>query len=440
MKRTLTKILLCALTTIVLSAIASAQNSGRMILSKNLNGTVTRSQVELTLTSNAQCDQTPGFIPDGSRIVSQSFELNADNNGVGTFQGTAVIITPDGRVLLQGQLRGTVGFNSRCNANGDCRQPWHLEGLFETSPSTYERLIARSTTDIRVAMMMLNFSADLNNQAASPLPIYNGRLEGLVPSLPAATNKISIAPDKSGYSYNELITAIIGNASEEIIQTFDLKSFCTIVQLQILDGNQWIDIGSCPLKRPSLPVNVLPNQQLIVQLLPSDTIPAPKPATYRLALSFKFLENNIPISDSYTVFSAPFVVAPLPPTNTVSLKTSQSSYLDAESIIARLNNDTDQAITTTDHKSFCSILNLQKQESGGWVNVAPCLLLTPTRMFRVNAREELTLKLPSEDASPKLTQGTYRLEFSYLMMGDNGQPASNEVKIYSASFTITQRD
>lgn len=440
MKRILSNTFCIMLITITLSAIAFAQNPGQMTLSKTFSGTVTRAQVELTLTSNIQCDQTQSFIPDGSRIVSQSFGLNADNNGVGTFQGTAVIITPDGRVVLQGQLRGTVGFNSRCNVSSDCHQPWHLEGLFETVPSTYDRLIARSTTDIRVTLMMLNFSADLNSQAASPLPIYNGRLDGLVPSLPAATNKISIVPDKSSYSVNEPITAIITNASDESIQAYDLKSFCTIVQLQILDGNQWNDTAFCPLRRVSLPVNVFPKQRLDVQLLPTDTMPTPKPGTYRLALTFKFLENNIPISDSYTVFSAPFVVAPLPPTNTVSLKTSQSSYLDAESIIARLNNDTDQAIMTTDHKSFCSILNLQKQESGGWVNVAPCLLLTPTRMFRVNAREELTLKLPSEDASPKLTPGTYRLEFGYSVLGGNGQPTGNETKIYSAIFTITQRD
>ncbi len=440
MKRFIANIFFVVLTAVALSFVASAQNPGHLALSKIFSGTVTRTSVDLTLRSNAQCDQTQSFISDGSRIVSQSFELNADSNGVGTFQGTAVIITPDGRAVLQGQLRGTVGFNSRCNTGSDCRQPWHLEGLFETVPSTFDRLIARSTTDIKVAMMMLNFSADLNTQAASPLPIYNGRLEGLVPSLPAATNRISIAPDRSGYSVNELITAVVTNASDESIQAYDLKSFCSIVQLQIQEGNQWNDTAFCPLRRAPLPVNVLPNQRMDVQLLPTATMPAPKAGTYRLALTFKFLENNIPISDSFTIFSQPFVIAALPPTNMITVKTTQNSYKDVESIIARVNNDTEQAIVTTDHKSFCSILNLQKQEASDWVNVMPCRLLTPTRMFRVNAREELTLKLPSEDASPKLTPGAYRLEFSYSAMGDNGQPTGNEVKVYSATFTITQRD
>src|SRR5437016_5722734 len=93
---------------LVVSMRANAQPSGQMVLSKNVSGPITRSSVELTLSTNAECDQTQGFLPDGSKLSSQSFSMNVDGNGVGTFQGVAQIISPDGRTILQGQLRGTV--------------------------------------------------------------------------------------------------------------------------------------------------------------------------------------------------------------------------------------------------------------------------------------------------------------------------------------------
>jgi hypothetical protein len=419
---------------------ANAQPSGQMILSKNASGPITGTSLELTLNANAECDQTQGFLPDGSKLSSQSFSLNTDASGVGTFQGTAQIISSDGRTILQGQLRGTVGIGTHCGGNRACRLPGHLEGLFETSPSAYARFIARSTTDLKLPVMMLNFSADLNQQSASPLPLYQGRLDGLVPSSPAAAAKISITPDKTQYAVNDPITAIIVNSSEETIQSYDLRSYCSVVQLQMQIGNQWEDAGECPLNRPSLPVNILPGQRMEVPLPLTLGIPAPATGTYRLALTFRFLEGGLSINDSFLSFSQSFVIAPLPTANNVSIKTDRDSYAEGEIIAVKITNEGNQPVVTMDHNSYCSVLTAQKQQANQWVNVAPCLLMTPTHLVKLSPHEDWSVKLPPPEMAAKLAPGAYQLELMYWAMNESGQPVGNPTTVYSKTFTVASKE
>jgi hypothetical protein len=77
--------------------------------------------------------------------VSESFNLNNYSTGLGTFSSFARIVAPDGRVVLQGWLRGTAGVNtSRDPNNKDCRAPGRLEGIFEGTPT---RSITRSIAE-----------------------------------------------------------------------------------------------------------------------------------------------------------------------------------------------------------------------------------------------------------------------------------------------------
>ncbi len=420
---------------------ALAQESGLLLLSKNFNGAITRTSAEISLSSNAECDQTKGFIPDGSKLVTLSFTMNTDNNGVGTFRGSAQIVTPDGRAVLQGSLRGTVGINSRCGQNKNCRQPWHLEGLFESISSSAERVLARAASDLRIMPMVLNFSADLNPQTASPLPIYQGRLDGLVPSLPASIDRITIATDKTGYTVNDVMTAYVVNDSAETIQAYDKRAFCTILQFQVLDGNQWNDTAFCPFKAPSLPINIAPGQKFEVLLQPTLSISPLTASVYRLALTFKFLSGNTPISDSYTVFSPQFRLAAQQPSNLVIAKPDRSVYQEGEQIVALITNDTALPILTTDQKTFCSIVNVQKlATSNNWTNSSPCLLAAPTRQVRLAAREEITVKLPNDNASPKLSAGTYRLEFIYWATDAGGNPIGNPITVYSSTFNVIAKE
>ncbi len=417
-----------------------AQQSGSLRLSKNFNGTITRTSAEISLTSNAECDQTKSFVPDGSKLVTTSFSMSTDNNGVGTFRGTAQIVTPTGRAIFQGSLRGTVGINTRCGTNRTCQLPWHLEGLFESVFSSVERILVRSASDLRIVPMVLNFSADLNPQTASPLPIFQGRLDGLVPSLPASIDRITIVTDKTGYTAGEAMTAVVINDSEETIQAFDKRAFCTILQFQVLDGNQWNDTAFCPFKAPSLPVNIAPGTKFEVPLQPTLSISALNAGIYRVALTFRFVIGNTPLNDSYTIYSSQFRLAPQQPSNLVIAKTDRAVYLEGEQLAALITNDTSQPIWTTDFKSFCSIVNVQKLETNTWTNSAPCLLTIPSKQVRLAAREELIVKLPNVTASPKLPAGTYRLEFVYQTADASGNPIGNPITVYSSTFNIVAKE
>lgn len=410
----------------------NAQSAGVIPLSKNFTGVITRTSAELTLSANVLCDQSQALIPDGSKLVTQIFNLNADANGVGTFQGVASVSLPDGRTILQGPLRGTVGINTRCGANQSCRSPWHLEGLFEGTSSFFDRSVSRSTTGINVPLMVLNFSADLNQQTASPLPVYQGRLDGLVPTLPALVAKVGLASGKSEYATNEPITVMVHNTAELALQTFDLKSFCSIVQLQIQNGNQWDNVGECLLKRMSFPVNIAAGQRVDIPLSPSQLTPG----TYRLALTFQFLESGAPVSESFVVISPSFPVVAQLPATTVTVKADRDAYQDLDPVTIRVANEMTQTLVTADHKSYCSIVFVQKQEGSNWNNVAPCPLLSPVRLVKINPGQESLIKIANEDVTSKLSSGIYRAELTYWITDGNGQPTGNPVTIYGATFTV----
>lgn len=441
MKRTIFLVFCCALLAVSMRANAqTSQTSGQMLLSKNVSGPITDSSVELTLTTNAECDQTQTLLPDGTKLLSQSFSVNTDINGVGTFQGAAQLVSPDGRTVLQGQLRGTVGINPRCSGATGCRLPGHLEGLFETIPSNYERLATRSTTDQKVGMMMLNFSADLNPLSTNRMPTHQGRLDGLVPTLPAAAARVSIAPDKASYLVNDVVTAILTNSSDQTIQATGRQSYCTTVQLQIQDGEQWNEIATCPLSTGSFPPHVSPGQQINIPLAPTTGMGAAVAGIYRLTFTFRFVLNGSAVGDPYAVSSQPFQISLLPPTSDVVVKAERDVYQDREAVSVKINNNSDQPIVTMDHKSYCSIIDVQNQQVNKWVVVAPCLLSTPTRLVKIRAREEIPILISNDNPASKLAPGTYRLELLYWAMNANGQPTGDPVTVYSKTFTVIAKE
>ena len=427
----------------VFSVVAMAQNQAQdsklLMLSKNFSGSITRTSVEIGLTANADCDQTKTFIPDNSKLVTQSFDLNADGNGVGTFSGSAYIITPDGKIVLQGILKGTVGINTRCGSNTSCRLPWHLEGLFESTFSSMQRAVSRGGPDAKILPMILNFSADLNPQTASPLPIYQGRLDGLVPTLPAEVARITLFQDKTTYQLDDVINATVINESSENLQAWDKRSFCSIFQLQILDGNQWNDTAFCPFKAPSLPVLIPHDSKFGVPLHPSQTIEPLKVGTYRLALTFRFVSGDIPISDLFVVYSQPFKMEPAGSANPILVASDKTDYKEEESVVLRVVNNTKQKVLVYNHQSYCSVITVLRQQDGEWVEVAPCQLAIPTRPVIIVPGQVIELHLPTIDPTSKLSVGVYRMLFTYWNLDSNDNPMGNPNSIYSQTFSITAR-
>src|SRR5215510_1091761 len=175
MKRSWMAALISAPLVLLLYSTPLAQASNLLVLSKNVGGPIFRTSLTLSLTSNADCDQTQNLIPDGSKLVSESFSLNTDSAGLGTFNGFAQIVAPDGRIVLQGNLRGTAGVNTRRDPNNkDCRAPGRLEGIFEATPT---RSVMRSNAEVKSQVIMLNFTVELCRLCANPLPTYFGKLD-----------------------------------------------------------------------------------------------------------------------------------------------------------------------------------------------------------------------------------------------------------------------
>jgi hypothetical protein len=171
MKRNLKAALISAPLVLLLhfASLGQFPTSSLLILSKNAIGPIFNGSLSMTLTSNANCDQTQGLIPNGSRLVSENFSLRIDNTGLGTFSGSARIVRPDGNVI-QGSLRGTVGVNKRCDPNTPtvaCRAPGRLEGIFDGG-------------DFAPRLVMLNFTAEPCLECASPLPVHQGGLDGVI--------------------------------------------------------------------------------------------------------------------------------------------------------------------------------------------------------------------------------------------------------------------
>jgi hypothetical protein len=411
---------------------AVIQSPGLITVAKELNGTITSSTLSLTLRSIRDCDRTQIEIPDESRLVSDSFALNADENGIGTFYGTAIIITPDGQALHVGTMRGTVGINKGCDQNKPCIAPWHLEGIFEPVPTFAPNPNGQIT--------MANFSADLNQQAAGPRPVYRGRLDGWFAPPPAFAQRVKIAPDKTSYLSRDIIVAIITNSSEMIIQSFDLKSFCTIVELQREEHGRWVNTGQCLLARTPLPVNINPGETMKVELQPIGIVPgANEPGVYRLALTFRAVEDDKPVSDYLVAVSPLFRINAMPRRDGVNVFADRKNYFIGQNINVTIDNNSDQDILTSRGRTDCTFVYLQRLDGSNWINVAECTSVIPAVMIKIASRQRVTIKLPDDPLTSTFGPGTYRLEFSYFPVESSGQTTGRENKVYSAQFQILPR-
>jgi hypothetical protein len=411
---------------------AFAQSSGFLTLAKEVNGTIARGALSFTLKSDPNCDQTQIQIPDGSRLVSDSFALNTDENGAGAFYGAAAIISPDGRALHIGIMRGTVGVGQGCNQGASCLTPGRLQGIFEPVPTFAPNPNGEIT--------MANFSAELVDQSTGPAPVYRGQLAGLFASPPSFAQRVRIAPDKFSYLSKELIVATITNGSEKSIQAYDLKSFCTIVELQREVNGRWVNTGECLLARVPQPVNIGPGESLKVELQPNSETPGLNvPGVYRLALTFRAIEDDQPASDYLVAVSPLFRIASMPKRDGVSVFADQSVYDVGQNIKVTVANNTEYDLLTSGGRTDCTIVYLQKLSGRNWVNVAECPLLIITRMIKITSRQKVTFQLPDESLTKSLEPGVYRLEFGYFVVDNGGQTIRPESKVYSAQLHILPR-
>lgn len=184
-------------------------------------------------------------------------------------------------------LRGTFGLNARREADKNCRLE-HLEAILEPVP-TFAPVNAPQIAMAHLSADLVP-AADLVPEAVGPLPFYRAKLDGVVtlpPPRPPMDNGITINLDKTTYRLSDAITVELANNTNQAITTYDLKSYCSIVQLQRQDGKDWEDVGQWLLKRRSFPITIKAGETKRVVLEEREnTRDAKKRGTYRLVLYY----------------------------------------------------------------------------------------------------------------------------------------------------------
>ncbi|MGH9842320.1 MAG: immunoglobulin-like domain-containing protein [Blastocatellia bacterium] len=198
--------------------------------------------------------------------------------------------------------------------------------------------------------------------------------------------------------------------------------------------------GQCFLKRGPFPVNIEPGETVQVDLQPAGSSAPIQPGVYRLALTFRVLDDDKMPSDYFVVFSPLLRVTGMPQREAVSVSVDGDRYLKGQAIQVTVDNNTDRTIRTFDHQTYCSIVTVQRLQDGNWINVGKCLLASPTRLVKIASRQSVAGKLPPAPFTGDFEPGVYRVEFTFEELDDREQEVVRRVKIYSAQFSIVARE
>ena len=120
------------------------------------------------------------------------------------------------------------------------------------------------------------------------------------------------------------------------------------------------------------------------------------------------------------------------PKGTVTLQLTTVPQHSSDAIVLTLNNQTGQTILFSDHLTDCTVVLLQMQSAniGTWQAVAPCRLMTPTRLLSLASGKALTIKLVPPGG--RWVSGLYRSLMSYILPGANQQLQT----VFSPNFQV----
>ena len=134
--------------------------------------------------------------------------------------------------------------------------------------------------------------------------------------------------------------------------------------------------------------------------------------------------TNVPAQPSQT--------APAQLTGKVTLQIATPPQRTSNSVVFTINNQTNQQILFSDHLSECTVLLLQVQSpgSGLWQAIAPCKLMTVTRLHTLEAGKTLSVTLIPPGGH--WTPGLYQALLSYIPSGADHTPRT----VFSPSFQV----
>jgi hypothetical protein len=405
----------------VLAAVLPARVAAAPVFAKTFGGHVLPNHLELTLASSAPCDEAIQAVPDGSRLVSSQFNVRVDGNGVGVFTGPVRLVRPDGSLILEARLHGTIGLGDGDDAStAPCRAPGHLEGwLDRTGP-----------TALDPAIPQVRFTADVAPEMAGPVPFYKGTLLGLLEAPPPRPS-VTVSTDKREYAPQQPIVVSVLNNGKDPLAALNGRSYCTIVQLERRVNSGWQPVGRCESFAPMPPVP-LPPAQTVKATLPPD--PARAPGEYRCGVTVVRPDATTARGEPLTFYSPAFTVVTTSPTLTIT--PNERSYGPRQPIVAVIRNGRAPA-RIYDEESFCTIVQLQRLDGDNWALVAGCPLARAAMPTDLKPGQTITVALPPLGATaPDWPAGRYRLAVTYTVLDTGGNPTGPAILATSEPFPV----
>lgn len=121
-----------------------------------------------------------------------------------------------------------------------------------------------------------------------------------------------------------------------------------------------------------------------------------------------------------------------PPTLPVTVQVGATSYARGSSINVTIKNQSGQTIYFADHRTNCTVLLLERQVSNTWEPVAPCKLMTPTRLHSLKTGESSTVTITT--TTTQWFTGRYHARLDYSFNADAG--VNGPTAVYSSMFTL----
>jgi hypothetical protein len=116
----------------------------------------------------------------------------------------------------------------------------------------------------------------------------------------------------------------------------------------------------------------------------------------------------------------------------VTVQTSASTYRPTDPIHVTILNQTTRSIAFANHQSDCTIALLQRELPDAWETVAPCRLMTITRVFTLKPGASQVIILKGYPQPWPI--GDYRIVFRYSVKTAGSPPSSSSA--YSSLFHI----
>lgn len=115
----------------------------------------------------------------------------------------------------------------------------------------------------------------------------------------------------------------------------------------------------------------------------------------------------------------------------VRLVLGQTQFHPGDLVMVTVENGLSHSITTEDHRSNCTVIQLQKLVDSSWQPVDKCNALTRTRLVEVAAGGSLQQRVGIPTGSD--AAGTYRMMLTY---GSSDEQPTNSGPVFSSTFVV----